>query len=89
MTQTQLTGMSKPCIYEAEIKFKALPFTTRVDVSTWDMLECLKSGLYKNQAVESVSLFSIHGDEEAQIFVYNIEAAKSGQQPWSVICQAT
>ena len=91
MTQTrvQLSNPNNAHEYEADIKFKALPFPTRVDASTWEILEALKTGLFRNQAVESVALFSISGDEEAQIFVYNIEAAKSGNQPWSVTCQAT
>ena len=90
MTQarTPLSNPNNAHEYEAELKFKALSFPTRVDATTWEILECLKTGLFRNQAVESVALFSISGEEEAQVFVYNIEAAKSGNQPWSLQCQA-
>ena len=77
--------------YEVEFKLKGIPFITRTDTTTVEILECLKTGLFRNQPVESISLFSIASDdgEQSHTFVYNMEAAKSGNQPWSIKCQAT
>lgn len=85
--------MTTPTIssYSSEIKFKSLPFSVSVNTNSTEILEALKTGLFRNQPVESVTVASVQSDDETEnhMFVYNVEAAKSGNQPWSIKCQAT
>lgn len=84
-----MTPELTPSHYAAEVKFKAQPFSVSVSTNSEEVLEVLKTGLFRNQPVESVSICSVTSDDETQthLFVYNIEAAKSGNQPWSIKCQ--
>lgn len=77
--------------YSTEIKFKSLPFPVTVDTDSLEVMLTLKTGLFRNQPVESVVVAVVNSDDEEQKqqFVYNVEAAKSGNQPWSLQCQAT
>lgn len=72
--------------YSTELKFKSLPFPVSISTSSKEILETLKTGLFRNQPVEWVVVSEVHSDDEEQKqqFVYNIEAAKSGQQPWTI-----
>lgn len=75
--------------YTTTLKFKAFPFSVSVNTTSTEVLETLKTGLFKNQAVEWVNVANVQSDDEEQThaFIYNIEAAKSGAQPWSLTCQ--
>ena len=72
-----------PPVYEISVIFTALPtIPAKVDMTPEVMIEVLKTGLYMNQSVHSIVLDSFSTTE--QLIVYNITAAKSGGQPWSL-----
>ena len=68
--------------YEFDFQFSDKPgFWVRADIKVYEALEVIKTGLWKNQQISKVKLFAI---DEAN-FVYDINAAKSGGQPWSTL----
>ena len=79
-------------MYEFEFKFVGTDFFVKTDVTVAEGLDALKTGLLRNKAISEVKLFSVTGQEHDggimdAYHVYNVEAAKAGQQPWSVSWQ--
>lgn len=79
-------------MYEFEFKFSGTDFFVKCDVSVQEGLDALKTGLLRNKAISEVKLFSVTGQEHDgasmdAYHVYNVEAAKAGQQPWGIIWQ--
>ena len=79
--------MSIPKIeYEFDFKFVEMPdMWLRTDVTVLEALECIKTGLLKNKAVSQIKLFAISGEECSISFVYDVVAAKQGNNPWSIL----
>jgi hypothetical protein len=60
----------------------------KTDASVYTALEVIKTGLICGKQVSRIKLFAINGEEGSACFIYDVAAAKSGNQPWSVECQA-
>lgn len=72
-------------IYEFDFQFTEHPdLWVRTDITVEDALECLKTGLLKNSQVSRVKLFAINEGDVSVSFIYDITAAKSGNQPWTI-----
>jgi len=74
--------------YSFDFQFESHPnLWLSTEVTTIEALSCLKTGLLRNHVVTRVKVFSINGDGESETFIYDIAAAKSGNQPWSLISE--
>tara|TARA_R110000868_G_scaffold65453_3_gene195789 strand:+ start:296 stop:562 length:267 start_codon:yes stop_codon:yes gene_type:complete len=74
--------------YEFDFQFVDISdMWLRTDVTVFEALECIKSGLLRNRAVSKIKLFAINidGDEGSASFVYDVIAAKQGNNPWSIL----
>jgi hypothetical protein len=72
--------------YEFDFQFTDIPdMWLRADVTVTEALECIKTGLLKNRAVSRIKLFAINGDTCGVSFVYDVVAAKQGNNPWSLL----
>lgn len=83
---TQPTTESTSTIYDIEVQFTAVPgIWAKFEITIKDALEVLKTGLYCNQPISKVKLFSVADEDDTPVcFVYDIAGAKSGTQPWSL-----
>ena len=54
------------------------------DVTIQEALDCIKTGLLHNQPVIKIKMFSINSDGTSISFVYDVNAAKQGNFPWSL-----
>jgi hypothetical protein len=73
-------------VYEFEFQFTDKPgLWVRTDVKVAEALECIKTGLLKNTPVARVKMFAISEGSLSVSFVYDIGAAKSGNNPWILI----
>lgn len=84
-----ITSVHLETVYEIEVQYELIPNQwVRLDVKIAEALEALKTGLLRNLAITRVKLFSITAkDSDAVSFVYDIAAAKSGNQPWSLVAE--
>lgn len=72
--------------YSFEFEFTDLPGTwlsTTIEIQ--ESLNAIKTGLLKNRSISKIKLFSILSDETSIYFIYDVTAAKSGNQPWSLM----
>jgi hypothetical protein len=70
--------------FEFEFQFVDTPNVwLKVSIPLAQHLEAIKTGLLFNKPISKVKLFEVT-DEESDIgFIYDVQAAKSGGQPWS------
>ena len=72
-------------VYNFDFQFTSHPgIWLQMDVRTEEALHVFKTGLLKNHPVSKVKAFSINGDKESVHFVYDVNAAKQGNFPWSL-----
>lgn len=72
--------------YEFDFQFVDKPNVwLRADVTVEEAFNAIKTGLLKNHQVSKINLFAITEGSQSVGFVYDVVAAKSGTQPWSVI----
>lgn len=83
---TQPTTESLQTIYDIEVQFTAVPgIWAKFETTIEDALAVLKTGLYCNQSISKVKLFSVSDEDDTAVnFVYDIAGAKAGTQPWSL-----
>lgn len=75
-------------VYDFEFQFSDIKCWLKIEATVTEVLEALKTGLIANKPFSKAKLFSITENEVGSaIFIYDVAAAKSGQQPWSVECQ--
>ena len=74
---------------ELDFNYSENPRTLKTNVTIPQSLEVLKTGLLDNKPVSKVRLFSIEQDGLSVTFIYDIQAAKSGSQPWSIESNST
>lgn len=86
MTTTISTNQSAPqdLIHEFEFQLTTLPGVwLKTDISTSQSLQAIKSGLLHNQSLSKIRLFTISDDDTTIHYVYDVVAAKQGNNPWS------
>jgi hypothetical protein len=72
--------------YEFDFQFADIPtMWLRTDVSVVQALDCIKTGLLDNRAVSKIKLFAISEGDNTVSFVYDVVAAKQGNNPWSLL----
>jgi hypothetical protein len=79
-----LSQLSNRIEYEFEFQYTDNPMWVRADISIAVAYKTMLTGLLLNKAVSKVKLFTITEGEESVSFIYDIGAAKSGNQPWSL-----
>lgn len=71
-------------ICEYELRFSGNPIWCKVDATTEEIRDCLKTGLLRNVQVDVVKLFTVAEEES---MVYDIKAHLSGEGNAWWICQ--
>ena len=79
-----LTQLANRIEYEFEFQYTDNPLWVRADISIAVAYKTILTGLLLNKAVSKVKLFTITEGEESVSFIYDVGAAKSGNQPWSL-----
>lgn len=82
---TKLATLAKNVVYEFEFLYTDNPLWVRADISVATAYNTVLTGLLFNKAVSKIKLFAISEGEDSVSFVYDIAAAKSGNQPWSLL----
>lgn len=73
-------------VYEFDFQFADIPnIWLRTDVTVEEAFECLKTGLLNNRVVTRIKAFAITNSPTSVSFVYDINAAKSGSFPWTLL----
>ena len=80
----KVTTLSNKIEYEFEFQYTDNPLWVRADISIAMAHKTILTGLLFNKAVSKVKLFTISEGEESVSFIYDVGAAKSGNQPWSL-----
>ena len=69
-----------------EFRLEEFPCFVSANITMLQAFECINSGLLHNKPVRQVKLYTVTGEEGNSIsLVYDIAAAKSGSNPWSMI----
>jgi hypothetical protein len=72
-------------VYSFECQFEALPsLWVSLDVTVEQALETIKTGLLHNKVVTKIKLFVINVESDSIGFIYDVVAAKTGNNPWSI-----
>jgi hypothetical protein len=80
-----ITSEQLGTVYSFDFQFTSLPNVwLATDVTIGIALDCIKTGLLHNQPVSKIKMFSINSDGTSVSFVYDVNAAKSGNFPWSL-----
>ena len=82
---SKLATLSQKIEYEFEFQYTDNPLWVRADISIATAHKTILTGLLLNKAVSKVKLFTITEGEESVAFIYDVVAAKSGNQPWSLL----
>ena len=71
--------------YEFDFQFEDKPgIWLRADVTVEEAFNAIKTGLLKNNPVSKINLFAITDKDKSVGFIYDVAAAKQGNQPWSL-----
>jgi hypothetical protein len=72
-------------VYSFDFQLTSVPdMWLATDVTIDEAFATIKTGLLRNKAVSKIKMFSINADGESVSFVYDIEASKQGNFPWSL-----
>ena len=83
---TEIGDKSKDIVFEFEFEFTSNPnLFVRADVSVKEAFESLTTGLLKNCPVSRVKLLTVAEGNSSVYFTYDVNAAKKGNQPWSLL----
>ena len=73
-------------VFEFEFEFTSNPnLFVRADVSVKEAFESLTTGLLKNSPVSRVKLMTVAEGNSSVYFTYDVNAAKKGNSPWSLL----
>lgn len=76
----------KNIVFEFEFEFTSNPnLFVRADVSVREAFESLTTGLLKNSPVSRVKLMTVAEGNSSVYFTYDVNAAKKGNSPWSLL----
>ena len=75
-------------IYEFEFQFPDSNIWYKTDLQVSEALEVIKTGLLTNKPITKIKLFAITEDTSSMCFIYDVAAAKQGNQPWSLLATA-
>ena len=56
----------------------------RTDITIQQALDAINTGLLDNKPIGKIKLFAISEDDDSISFIYDVAAAKSGNNPWSL-----
>lgn len=77
--------MTTPQLFELEFQFQDTPHVwLKVDQPLSTHLAALKTGLLFNKPITKVRLFEVTDSGQSVSMIYDVQAAKSGGQPWSL-----
>lgn len=71
-------------IYEFDFQYADNSLWVRADVTVIQAFTAISTGLLHNKPITKIQLFAIIEGERSISFVYDVTAAKKGNNPWSL-----
>ena len=72
-------------VYSFDFQFVDVPnMWLSTDVTVEESLNAIKTGLLNNRPISKIKLFAISSGSDSICFIYDVVAAKQGNQPWSI-----